>query len=259
MDVLVATHESSLQHDTGERHSERQERVVAIRNGVLASGLDVTEIEAPPIERSELGLAHDASYIEMIETYCSLGGGALDMDTVASRASWEAALTAAGGVRVLVEELAERSGCTGFAVTRPPGHHAFRDRATGFCIFNNVAITASLLRSQGERVAILDWDVHHGNGTQSILGDDPGTLYVSLHQDHFYPFEGQVLDIDAGEAKGTNVNIPLPVGTAGDIYRRAWGELVIPVVSQFEPDWVFLSSGYDAHADDPLAGMNERV
>ena len=99
-------------------------------------------------------------------------------------------------------------------------------------------------------------DAHHGNGTQSILGDDPGTLYVSLHQDHFYPFEGQVLDIDAGEAKGTNVNIPLPAGTAGDIYRRAWAELVIPVFSQFDPDWVFISSGYDAHVDDALADMN---
>ena len=256
MEVLVATHGSSLKHNTGERHPERPERVAAIRRGVVGSGLKVTDIEAPHIERSELGLAHDASYIEMIETYCSLGGGALDMDTVASEETWEAALTAAGAVRAVTEELVERSNCTGFAVTRPPGHHAFRDRAMGFCIFNNVAVTASLLRSRGERVAILDWDAHHGNGTQSILGEDPGTLYVSLHQDHFYPFEGQVLDIDAGEAKGTNVNIPLPANTAGDIYRRAWAELVIPVVSQFEPDWVFISSGYDGHVDDPLADMN---
>ena len=256
MEVLVATSRSSLQHDTGEGHPERPERVEAVQRGLIGSGLNVTEIEAPRIHRSELGLAHDASYIEMIEAYCTLGGGALDMDTVVSQASWDAALTAAGGVLALTEELRERSDCTGFAITRPPGHHAFRDRASGFCIFNNVAVTSALLRSLGERIAILDWDVHHGNGTQSILGDDPGTLYVSIHQDEFYPFEGQVADIDAGEAKGTNVNIPLPARTAGDIYRRAWAELVIPVVSQFEPDWVFVSSGYDGHVDDPLADMS---
>jgi len=256
MEVLVATHASSLKHDTGERHPERPERVQAVHRGVLGSGLDITEIEAPRIERSELAVAHDASYIEMIETYCSLGGGALDMDTVASPDTWEAALTAAGAVRVLTEELRDRSNATGFAITRPPGHHALRDRAMGFCIFNNVAVTAALLRSRGDRVAILDWDVHHGNGTQSLLGDDPGTLYISVHQDHFYPFEGQVLDIDAGEAKGTNVNIPLPAWTAGDVYRKAWGELVIPVLSQFQPDWVLISAGYDAHVDDPLADMS---
>jgi len=256
MEVLVATHGSSLKHDTGERHPERPERVKAVHRGVLGSGLDIVEIEAPRIDRSELAVAHDASYIEMIEAYCSLGGGALDMDTVASPDTWEAALTAAGGVRVLTEELRERSDSTGFAITRPPGHHALRDRAMGFCIFNNVAISAALLRSRGERVAVLDWDVHHGNGTQALVGDDPGTLYVSVHQDHFYPFEGQVLDIDAGEAKGTNVNIPLPAWTAGDIYRRVWAEMVIPVLSQFEPDWVLISAGYDAHVADPLADMN---
>ena len=258
MEVLVATHGSSLKHDTGERHPERPERVEAVHRGVVGSGLEVIEIQAPQIQSSELEMAHDPSYIEMIEAYCSLGGGALDMDTIASEATWEAALTAAGAVRVLTEELRERTDSTGFAITRPPGHHAFRDRATGFCIFNNLAVTAALLRSNGERVAILDWDVHHGNGTQSILGDDPGTLYVSIHQDHFYPFDGDVADIDAGEAKGTNVNIPLPAWTGGDVYRRAWGELVIPVVSQFEPDWVLISSGYDAHVDYRLALWTRR-
>lgn len=255
MEVLVATHGSSLLHDTGEQHPERPERVAAVQRGINSSGLDVTVIEAPEIELSALELVHESSYVEMIETYCRLGGGALDMDTLVSEATWEAALTAAGGVRMLTEELRERSDCTGFAITRPPGHHAFSDRATGFCIFNNLAVTAAALRSRGERVAILDWDVHHGNGTQSILGDDSGTLYVSIHQDQFYPFEGQVADIDGG-APGTNVNIPVPAGTGGDIYRRAWAELVIPVVTQFEPHWVLVSSGYDAHVDDFLADMN---
>ena len=127
MEVVIASHPSSLLHDTGPNHPERPERVGAVRRGALGSGLDVMEIEAPRIERSELALAHESSYIEMIETFCSLGGGALDMDTAVSEDSWEAALTAAGGVRALVEELETRSEAIGFALTRPPGHHAHRN------------------------------------------------------------------------------------------------------------------------------------
>jgi len=227
-----------------------------VRAGLESSRLPLIDITSPPIERSELALVHDPSYISMIETFCQLGGGALDMDTFASRESWEAALTAAGGVKALVSELEDAGDATGFCIARPPGHHAMRERAMGFCLFNNVAVTGAYLRSRGERVAILDWDVHHGNGTQASFIDDPGTLYLSLHQDHFYPYEGGVDDIAEGEAKGTTVNIPLPEWTGGDVYRRAWDELAIPVVSQFEPDWVLISAGYDAHTDDLLAGLN---
>lgn len=124
----------------------------------------------------------------------------------------------------------------------------------GFCLFNNVAVSAMALRSEGERVAILDWDVHHGNGTQVVVGPDAGILYVSVHQSHFYPFEGLISDVD-NDAKGTTINVPLPAGTAGDAYRQAWGEIVMPVVGQFEPDWVLVSAGYDAHADDILANL----
>jgi len=254
MKVVVASHPSSLRHDTGAFHPERPERVEAAGRGIRQSGLDIIEIESPRIERSELALAHDPDYVEMIESYCSLGGGALDMDTAVSEDSWEAALTSAGAVRALVEELEGRSDATGFAICRPPGHHAFPDRAMGFCIFNNVAIAAKLLRARGERVAILDWDVHHGNGTQEIVSQDPGILYVSVHQWNHYPHEGRLDDIELG-SKGTVVNIPLPPGTAGDVYRRAWDELVIPVATQFEPDWVLVSAGYDAHLSDPLADM----
>ena len=234
-------------------HPERPERVSAVLRGISDSELPIVEIEAPEILRSDLALVHDPEYIEMIHSFCSLGGGALDMDTIASTATWTAALTAAGGVKATVEALEGRENATGFVAVRPPGHHAMRDRAMGFCFFNNVAVTAALLRSQGSRVAVLDWDVHHGNGTQAMLGDDPGVLYASVHQGLFYPFEGETSDIDSEQAKGTTINIPLPAGTGGDVIRRAWGEIIIPVVSAFQPDWVLVSAGYDGHAVDPLA------
>ena len=254
MEVVVVGSPSALLHETGRHHPERPERLAAVFRGIAESGLGLIEIESPPIERTELALIHDPVYIEALENFCLVGGGALDMDTVVSSGSWEAALTAAGGVKAAVEELASRDDATAFVLCRPPGHHALRARAMGFCMFNNVAVVAAGLRAGGERVAILDWDVHHGNGTQGLVAADPGILYVSIHQDHFYPFEGNIDDIDFG-AKGTTVNIPLPAGTAGDVYRPAWEQLVLPVLSQFAPDWVLVSAGYDAHTEDPLADL----
>jgi acetoin utilization deacetylase AcuC-like enzyme len=252
--VIVASHPSSLEHKTTEHHPERPARVGAVVQGVLDSGLEVVDLESPEIRRSELALVHDPDYIEMIETFCRMGGGFLDSDTFASAESWMAALTAAGGVSAAIEELEDRTDATALVIARPPGHHALRSTAMGFCLFNNVAVGAALLRAQGNRVAILDWDVHHGNGTQSMVIDDPGILYVSIHQDPFYPFQGEILDIER-EAKGTTVNLPMPAWTAGDLYRRAWGEIVIPVVQAFEPDWVLVSTGFDAHVDDHMAEL----
>jgi acetoin utilization deacetylase AcuC-like enzyme len=236
-------------------HPERPERIGAILRGIVETGLDLIEIESPEINRSELALVHDPAYVEMIEMFCAMGGGSLDIDTIASRDTWMAALTSAGGIRAVVEVLAGMTDATGFVVARPPGHHALRQRAMGFCIFNNVAVVAAWLRANGKRVAILDWDVHHGNGTQALVGSDPGILYVSVHQGSFYPFEGHLEDIDL-DAKGTTVNVPLPAGTAGDVYRAAWEQLVLPVVTQFSPDWVLVSAGYDGHTEDPLADFD---
>lgn len=255
MEVIVATHPSALSHDTGPRHPERPDRVQSVLAGIEASGLVAEIIESPAIDTTDLARVHDPTYIEGIRTFCERGGGALDMDTFASPSTWEAAVTAAGGVMALIEELEQRTDTTGFAVTRPPGHHALASRAMGFCFFNNVAVATAYLRSRGERVAVLDWDVHHGNGTQAMLADDPGALYVSIHQDHFYPFEGAIDDIDSGEAKGTVINVPLPAGTGGDVYREAWSSVVIPVVTQFAPDWVLVSAGFDGHARDDLADL----
>jgi acetoin utilization deacetylase AcuC-like enzyme len=255
MEVVVAISPHAMRHDTGRNHPERPQRLRAVYRGIAESGLDLVEIEAPPIGRSDLALVHDPGYIEAIEAFCLGGGGALDMDTVVSSESWKAALTAVGGVKAVVERLRDSETATGFALCRPPGHHALPARAMGFCLFNNVAVVAASLRAEGERVAIVDWDVHHGNGTQAMVAGDPQILYVSIHQDRFYPFEGHPDDIQTG-AKGTTVNIPMPAGTGGDVYRMAWEMLVIPVLTEFAPDWVLVSAGFDAHTEDPLADLD---
>lgn len=255
MELVVASHPSALEHDTTRNHPERPERIGAVAAGLRDTGVDIVDVDSPMIDRRELELVHDPSYVDMIEAFCSMGGGALDMDTIVSAESWKAALTAAGGVVAAIEEVGGRSDAPGFVLARPPGHHAMPDRAMGFCLFNNVAIGVAALRRRGKRVAVLDWDVHHGNGTESILGPDDGVLYMSLHQSPFYPFAGDLSAIATGPAPGTVANIPFPAGTAGDVYRQAWETLVLPLVGRFDPDWVLVSAGYDAHHLDQLAGL----
>lgn len=254
MKLVVASHPGSFDHDTGPGHPERPERVTAVMAGLESSGLELVRMESPAVDRVDLVRVHNPDYVDFIDAFCRVGGGHLDGDTVVSPESWDAALRSAGAVTMLVDEVETRSGAFGFAVTRPPGHHALPARGMGFCLFNNVAVAAARIRARGQTVAIVDWDVHHGNGTQAMLASDEGVLYVSIHQWPLYPHEGERNDIDSG-APGTTINIPLPPGTGGDIYRAAFTEIVSPVVEKFEPDWLLISAGYDAHVSDILADM----
>jgi acetoin utilization deacetylase AcuC-like enzyme len=255
MRVALVTHPSSLEHRGPPQHPERPDRVGAAVDGVMQSGLTVLPILAEPVDRAALLAVHDAAYVDAIEGFCRAGGGAIDLDTYAVPGSWEAALNAAGSGPTAVLALRRGDADVGFAAMRPPGHHAERSRAMGFCLFNNVAVAAADLAAAGERVAIVDWDVHHGNGTQNAFWESPRVLYVSVHQHPWYPGTGLAREVGEGDGLGTTINIPLPAGSGRDRYAEAFTRVVAPVVSQFGADWLLVSAGYDAHVRDPLAGM----
>jgi acetoin utilization deacetylase AcuC-like enzyme len=253
--VLLLTHETALEHPTPAGHPERAERIPAVVAGVWGSGHEVVRGDPPPVDRTDLLLIHDPGYVDDIEAFCSAGRGALDPDTFAGPESWPAALRSAGAGYAAVEALRADDADTAFVAMRPPGHHAERARAMGFCLFNNVAITAARLLDDGQRVAIVDWDVHHGNGTQNTFYAEPDVLYLSLHESPQYPGTGHLHEIGAGGGRGTTVNLPMPTGSTGADYGVAFRGVVNPVLDRFAPDWVLVSAGYDAHRADPLAGI----
>lgn len=254
MSVHLVTNDLSLRHTTPPGHPERPERVTAVIDAIRASEHDVVEVEAPAVDMSLLATIHDTAYIDRVRACCVSGGGALDPDTYAVPASWDAAIHAAGAGPAAVDRLSKRSG-TAFVAVRPPGHHAERHQAMGFCLFNNIAVTASYLRSKGERVAIVDWDVHHGNGTQRSFYEDPEILYVSLHEFPFYPGTGWVDEVGNGPGRGMTVNIPVPAATSASSYLAAFHQVAVPPIRQFAPTWILISSGYDAHVLDPLGEL----
>jgi len=198
---------------------------------------------------------HSGDYLASLEVLSRSGGGALDPDTYVTPSSWEAALQSAGAGLAAMRELQRAGEGVGMVVSRPPGHHATRQMGMGFCLLNNVAIAAAELAEEGERVLVVDWDVHHGNGTQDIFWDDDRVLYASVHEHGIYPGTGQSTEIGGAGARGLNVNIPVPAGATGDVVRAALDEVVAPVVQEFEPTWVLVSAGFDAHRADPLAGL----
>jgi acetoin utilization deacetylase AcuC-like enzyme len=198
---------------------------------------------------------HTVEYLDRLQRFCKEGGGRLDADTGASAASWEAALLAAGSGLEAVDALERGDGDSAFCAVRPPGHHAVSARAMGFCLLNNVAVTAAALRDRGERVLVVDWDAHHGNGTQDIFYADGSVMYVSMHEWPLYPGTGRLTDTGAGDGAGATVNFPLPAGATGDVYLDAIDAVVEPLAERFAPTWVLVSAGYDAHRADPLTGL----
>jgi len=241
-------------HNTGRDHPERKERVLVAIAGLKDAGLGDATLRLEPRRAAaeELERIHTKAYLLALEEFCAAGGGSLDSDTVVSEGSWDAALLATGGALAAVDALTETGEGVGFACHRPPGHHATAYQAMGFCLLNSVAVAAAALVDRGERVVVLDWDIHHGNGTQAAFWDDPRVLYVSTHQWPYYPATGSIAATGGLHAKGLTINIPLPRGTTGDIVLSAYDEVVAPAVESFAPTWVLVSAGFDPHRDDPL-------
>ncbi len=247
-----------LDHDTGPRHPERPERLTALA-GLFAgkSAPALERIDAREASEEELLAIHSAAHVAAVAASAGRAHTSFDPDTPASPGSFLAARLAAGGALALVDAVCEGRIDNGFAALRPPGHHAEATRPMGFCLFNNVAVAARhLIRRHGmRRVLVVDWDVHHGNGTQHSFYDSADVFYASLHQYPFYPGTGAVGEIGHGAGEGTTLNLPMPAGSGDDDYFAALREVLLPVGRAFDPDFVLVSAGFDAHAADPLAGM----
>jgi acetoin utilization deacetylase AcuC-like enzyme len=249
-----------LRHRTTPDHPERPERLVAIRDSLQATGLweKLQPIPVRPADREVVELVHEPHYIDRVAALAEKGGGYLDSpDTPICRDSFHVALCAVGGLIEAADRILTGSIHNAFAAIRPPGHHALPDRAMGFCLFNNVAIVARYLqRRHGlERILIVDWDVHHGNGTQAIFYDDPTVLYFSVHQYPFYPGTGSRQERGWGDGLGLTINAPVPAGTDEATWLSTFREYLLPALDHFRPDFVLISAGFDAHEMDLLGRL----
>src|SRR5689334_12704898 len=247
-----------IQHRAPSGHPERPARAEAVRDALAAAGIQRrgTHIATRPASDDELARVHTASYLDALARHVPGRSGWLDADTYFSPGTWDAALAAAGSTTQLALDVLHGRFAHGLAVVRPPGHHATRDRAMGFCLLNNVAAAAAAARAEGAaRVAILDWDVHHGNGTQDIFWDDPAVLYLSVHQFPYYPGTGAPRELGGPAARGATVNVGLPSGAGDSDYAAVFDHVFVPALDGFRPDLVLISAGFDAFEHDPLAGM----
>lgn len=249
-----------LRHITPAGHAEQPDRLTFLIRHLQAAGLlDLMDrIEPAPAAIADITRVHSAGHVEFIRSTCDRGGGMLDDgDTFASPESFDVALLAAGAVIGAIDAVVTGDLDGAFCAVRPPGHHAEHDRPMGFCLFNNVAVGARYARARHgiERVAILDWDVHHGNGTQHIFESDPSVFYMSLHQYPWYPGTGAREETGLGAGKGYTLNVPMPAGAEEDAYLQAFTREIVPALRKFNPGLLILSAGFDAHRDDPLAGI----
>ncbi len=247
-----------LDHTNPPGHVERIDRVKVLQELMREYHREgLIRFDPREATESEIAAIHDAAYIRRVAATADSGYHSFDPDTFTCPKTYATARLAAGAALVLSDRIIAGEVRNGFALVRPPGHHAERDRAMGFCFFNNVAIVARYLQQHHgvERVLILDWDVHHGNGTQNSFYDDPTVYYISLHQYPFYPGTGAADETGIGRGKGFNLNIPLPAGCGNDEYLQAFHEIVLPAAKKFDPQFVLISAGFDAHRDDPLGGM----
>ena len=249
-----------LEHDTGPSHPESPQRLNAILRRLHAAEYRdrLSLIPAPLVDRTWLETVHTPRHIDGIARAIPSSGLAyLDADTPVSPGSYRAALKAVGGTLAAIDAVMTAQVANAFCAVRPPGHHAEPSRAMGFCLFNNVAVGARYAQRRWglTRVLILDWDVHHGNGTQVAFYDDPTVLYVSLHQYPWYPGSGSRAEVGEGPGEGFTLNVPLPAGSGNDDYLRAFDVQIAAAVRAFAPDFILISAGFDAHRDDPLAGM----
>jgi acetoin utilization deacetylase AcuC-like enzyme len=218
----------------------------------LDDDLQIVEGEA---SLDQLSQVHSPTYLRDLSAFCEAGGGDLDPDTYATASSFEAARSAVGAGLAAIDALQRRGDGVAFVAARPPGHHATRDRPMGFCLLNSIAVAAATLVAKQERVLVVDLDVHHGNGTQEIFWNDPSVLYVSTHQWPLFPGSGAAQEIGGPGAPGLTVNVPLPPGAAGEALRRGLDELASEAIDVFDPTWVRVSAGFDAHRDDPIADL----
>ncbi len=258
MSTLYITHDSFLEHDTGEWHPERPDRIRAIDRGLSGQTFqNLHRVEAPPATREQIVRAHDGAYFDYLERarpsleLIPLDGG----DTIMSPGSWEAALRSAGAGVQAVDEVMQGQAVNAFCLVRPPGHHAEANQAFGFCLFNNVAVAAFHAQAAhgAERVAVVDFDVHHGNGTQAMFWARPDCFYASTHQMPLFPGSGSASE--CGE-KGNIVNAPLRAGDGGPQFREAFESVILPALRRHAPDLIVVSAGFDAHRSDPLANIN---
>lgn len=255
--MILAWSDRFLGHDTGD-HVEHPHRAFAIKERLMKSRMlaQIPDMYVQSVPMALLERVHDPRYLDALARFAQQGGGWIDADTFVGTDSLQVASLAAGASSETVRQIVTGKAKRGFALGRPPGHHATRSRAMGFCLYNNVAVAAAAALEAGiERIAIIDWDVHHGNGTQDIFYDRRDVLFTSIHQYPFYPGSGGARERGQGAGEGQTINVPLGAGAGDEAYLRVFDNVIAPAVRSYEPEIILVSAGFDAHARDPLGGM----